>query len=81
MNVTSTTSIVGRRQDSDFVGLEPPLIWNNGYTDSTLSWSYRAFGHMTYYGLVGNLFNQKYMQVLGYPALKRTYRAGIRLEF
>jgi vitamin B12 transporter len=81
MNVTSTTSFVGRRQDSDFVGLDPPLIWNKGYTDSTLSWSYRAFGRMTYYGLVGNLFNQRYMQVLGYPALKRTYRAGIRLEF
>lgn len=81
MNVTSTTSFVGRRQDSDFVGLEPPLIWNNGYTDSDLSWSCRAFRHMTYYGLVGNLFNQKYMQVLGYPALKRNYRAGIRLEF
>lgn len=81
MNLTSTTNFVGRRQDSDFVGLEPPLIWNNGYTDSALSWSYRAFRHMTYYGRVGNLFNQKYMQVLGYPALKRNYRAGIRLEF
>jgi vitamin B12 transporter len=81
MNVTSTTVFVGWRQDSDFVGLEPPLLWNNGYTDSNLSWSYRAFGHMTYYGTVGNLFNQKYMEVLGYPALKRTYRAGIRLEF
>ena len=81
MDVTSTTMFVGRRQDSDFVGLEPPLIWNNGYTDSDLSWSYRAFRHMAYYGLVGNLFNQQYMQVLGYPALKRTYLAGIRLEF
>ncbi len=81
MTVTSTTVFVGRRQDSDFIGLEPPLIWNNGYTDSDLSWSYRSFGHMTYYGLVGNLFNQKYMEVLGYPALKQTYRAGIRLEF
>ena len=81
MNITSTTLFVGRRQDSDFVGLEPPLIWNNGYTDSDLSWSYRAFRHMTYYGRVENLLNQKYMQVLGYPALKLTYRAGIRLEF
>jgi vitamin B12 transporter len=81
MNITSTTVFVGRRQDSDFVGLEPPLIWNNGYTDSNLSWSYRSFGHMTYFGMVENLLNQKYMQVLGYPALKRTYRAGIRLEF
>jgi vitamin B12 transporter len=81
MNVTSTTIFVGRRQDSDFVGLGPPLLWNSGYTDSDLSWSYRSFGHVTYYGLVGNLFNQKYMEVLGYPALKRTYRAGIRLEF
>ena len=81
MNVTSTTVFVGRRQDSDFVGLDPPLIWNNGYTDSDLTWSYRSFGHVTYYGRVGNLLNQKYMEVLGYPALKLTYRAGIRLEF
>lgn len=81
MNVTSTTVLVGRRQDSDFVGLEPPLIWNSGYTDSNLSWSYRAFGHITYFGTVGNLFNREYMQILGYPALKLTWRAGMRLEF
>ena len=81
MNVTSTTVFVGRRQDSDFVGLVPPLIWNNGYTDSDLSWSYRSSHHITYYGVVENLLNQKYMQVLGYPALKQTYRAGIRLDF
>ncbi|HEX5412038.1 MAG TPA: TonB-dependent receptor plug domain-containing protein [Terriglobia bacterium] len=81
MNVTSTTVLVGRRQDSDFVGLVPPLIWNSGYTDSNLSWSFRAFGHITYFGTVGNLFNQEYMQILGYPALKLTWRAGMRLEF
>jgi outer membrane cobalamin receptor len=81
MSLTSTTTFVGRRQDSDFVGLEPPLIWNSGYTDSNLSWSYRAFGHMTYFWTVGNLFNREYMQILGYPALKLTYRAGMRLEF
>lgn len=81
MSITSTTLFVGRRQDSDFVGLEPPLIWNNGYTRWDVAWSYRSFGHMTYYGLVENLLNQEYMEVLGYPALKQTYRAGIRLEF
>ena len=63
------------------MGLEPPLLWNNGYTDSDLAWSYRSSGHITYYGMVENLLNQKYMQVLGYPALERTFRAGIRLEF
>lgn len=81
MNVTSTTVFVGRRQDSDFVGLVPPLLWSSGYTDSDLSWSYRSVGHMTYFGSVENVLNEKYMQVLGYPALKRTCRAGIRLEF
>ncbi|MEJ2007091.1 MAG: TonB-dependent receptor [Acidobacteriota bacterium] len=81
MNIASTTIFVGRRQDSDFVGLVPPLIWNSGYTDSDLSWSYRSAHHITYYGVVENLLNQKYMEVLGYPALKRTYRAGLRLDF
>jgi vitamin B12 transporter len=81
MNVSSTTVFVGRRVDSDFLGLQPPLIWNSGYTNSDLAWSYRSSYHLTYYGLVENLLNQKYMEVLGYPALKITYRAGIRVEF
>jgi len=81
MNVTSTTVFVGRRVDSDFLGMQPPLIWNDGYTNSNLAWSYRSSYHLTYYGMVENLLNQKYMEVLGYPALKLTYRAGIRVEF
>ncbi|HVA00853.1 MAG TPA: TonB-dependent receptor [Terriglobia bacterium] len=81
MNLTSTTVFVGRRVDSDFLGMVPPLIWNSGYTNSDLAWSYRSSYHLTYYGLVENLLNQKYMEVLGYPALKLTYRAGIRVEF
>ena len=81
MNVTSTTVFMGRRVDSDFLGLQPPLLWNNGYTNSDLAWSYRSAYHLDYYGVIENLFNQKYMEVLGYPALKLTYRAGIRVEF
>ena len=81
MNITSTTVFVGRRQDSDFLGMQPPLIWNNGYTDSDLAWSYTSSYHLTYYGLVDNLFDQRYMEVLGFPALLLTYRAGIRVEF
>ncbi len=81
MNVNSTTLFVGRRVDSDFLGLQPPLLWNNGYTDSNLAWSYRSSYHVAYFGVIENLLNQKYMEILGYPALKLTYRAGIRVEF
>ncbi len=80
-NVTSSTVFIGRRVDSDFVGFVPPLTWNDGYTKWDLAWNYHSLYRITYFGIIENLFNQKYMQALGFPALKLTFRAGFRMDF
>ncbi len=79
LSVASTTLFVGRRTDSDFslLGLKE----SEGYTKWDLAWSYRSSYRVTYFGVVENLLNQDYMEVLGFRALKLTFRAGARLEF
>lgn len=81
MNITSSTVFVGRRVDSDFVGLDPPLIWNEGYTKWDLAWTYRSSYRVSYFGVIENLLNQDYREALGFPTLKLTYRAGLRFDF
>lgn len=81
INITSTTLFIGRRADSDFAFLQPPLTSNPGYTKWDLGWSFRSPHRVTYFGVVENVLNQSYMEALGFPALKLTYRAGARLIF
>jgi outer membrane cobalamin receptor len=79
LNLTSTAAFVGRRTDSDFSLLG--LTESAGYTKWDLAWSYRSSYRLTYYGVVENLLNCDYMEVLGFPALKLTFRAGARVDF
>jgi outer membrane cobalamin receptor len=79
LNLTSTAAFVGRRTDSDFSLLN--LTENGGYTKWDVAWSYRSSHHLTYFGVVENLLNRDYMEVLGFPALKLTFRAGARVDF
>ena len=79
LTVSSTTLFVGRRTDSDFSLLG--LTSNEGYVRWDLAWNYRSAHRVTYFGVVENLLNQDYMEVLGFPALKLTFRAGARVEF
>ncbi len=81
INLTSTVIYIGRRVDSDFAALQPPLTSNKPYTKWDLAWSFRSAHHLTYFGIVENLLNQKYMEALGFPALRLTYRAGVRAAF
>lgn len=67
---------VGRRTDSDFLGL--------GYTSapSYVRWDF-ATVIPVYYGFsvtarVENLFDKQYSDAIGYPALGRNYRLGLR---
>ncbi len=81
LNITSSTVFVGRRVDSDFSALEPPLTSSKPYTKWDLAGTYRTTYRLSYFGVVENLLNQDYMEALGYPALKLTFRAGARVEF
>ena len=79
--VTSNAIFVGRRVDSDFSSLVPPITSDPSYTKWDIGWNYRSSHRITYFGIFENVLNQRYMEALGFPALRASYRAGARLTF
>jgi outer membrane cobalamin receptor len=70
---------MGRRTDSDFLfGYIPPIYYAAGYARVDLGGWYNVTRHVTAYANVGNALNNHYNEVLGYPALKANFRAGMR---
>jgi vitamin B12 transporter len=69
---------VGQRTDSDFAGIG--LLTNPGYTrvDARL-WA-RIKGGLEAFLVAENLFDEEYQEALGYPALGRSVRGGLRLR-
>jgi vitamin B12 transporter len=72
---------VGRFVDSDFSALQPPLLLNDGYT----TWNARIGWKLTP-GLIAtlavdNFADAEYMEALGYQALRRAARVGLRAGF
>jgi vitamin B12 transporter len=76
-----TGVFVGRRADSDFAALEPPLVSNDGYATWDVRAAYRITGPLSITAAVDNLSNADYMDPLGYPALGRAFRVGARVGF
>jgi vitamin B12 transporter len=73
---------VGRRPDSDFLfGYIPPIYYAAGYARVDLGGWYNVTHHITAYANLGNALNDHYNEVLGYPALKANFRAGLRFRF
>jgi vitamin B12 transporter len=70
---------VGQRTDSDFLGLG--YTRNPGYARFDLAGSYRFYRGMSIYARATNLFDKKYQDALGYSALGRDARVGLRYEF
>jgi outer membrane cobalamin receptor len=72
---------VGRRPDSDFLfGYIPPIYYAAGYARVDLGGWYNLTHHVTAYANIGNALNDHYNEVLGYPALKANFRAGLRFR-
>ena len=72
---------IGRYVDSDFSSLQPPILMNDGYTtwDARVGW--RIVRQLTGTLSIDNLADAEYMEPLGYPALRRAIRAGVRVAF
>jgi outer membrane cobalamin receptor len=73
---------VGKRADSDFVGLglaDDPRFSNPGYTRLDARLRVRVTGALEAFVVTENLLDAEYQEVLGYPALGRTVRGGARL--
>jgi vitamin B12 transporter len=79
LNVTAGGYFTGVRTDSDFLGLG--FTRNPGYARFDLSGSYRLSHGVTFYARAANLFDKRYQDALGYPALGRDLRAGVRYTF
>lgn len=80
-NVTSSLVVVGRREDRDFLFPSLGLTSSPGYRKWDLTVNYRSPHRTTYFVVFENLLNERYMEVLGFPALKFTVRAGARVDF
>jgi vitamin B12 transporter len=72
---------VGRRVDSDFSSLEPPIESNDGYATWDVRTAFRIVGPLSITAAIDNLFDADYMDPLGYPALGAAFRIGARVHF
>jgi vitamin B12 transporter len=71
--------LVGERQDPDqFVF---GVTRNRGYQNVYASGSFRLTKNLSPFVRGGNLLNQRYSEVLGYPALSRSMYGGMRVEW
>ncbi len=75
----ATGQFVGARVDSDFEYIG--LAANPGYIILNLLASFRISDSISIYAIANNVRNEKYMEVLGYPALRANFRVGIRTGF
>jgi vitamin B12 transporter len=71
-------TFVGRRPDSDFLGLVPPITSAAGYARLDAGAWYAINRHMTAYVNLQNVLDRRYEEVVGYPALGASVRAGMR---
>jgi vitamin B12 transporter len=70
---------VGQTTDSDFLGLG--YTRNPGYARFDLSGNYSFYRGFSVYARASNLFDKSYQLALGYPALGREARIGLRYQF
>jgi vitamin B12 transporter len=72
-----TVVSVGERADSDFVGIG--LTENPGYTRLDARVRVHVIGPLEAWLIGENLTDESYQQTLGYPALPRSVRGGLRV--
>ena len=86
-----TGSLVGKRDDSDFLLygdasggntlLLPNRNLDGSYERLDLTGGYRLRPNVSTYIDVQNLLSEHYVEAFGYPALPFTFRAGVKLTF
>jgi vitamin B12 transporter len=79
VGVTVGGYFTGVRTDSDFLGLG--LTRNPGYARFDVAGQYELGHGVLLYARTQNLFDKQYQDALGYPALGRDARVGVRYTF
>ncbi len=70
---------LGRRRDVDPVTFSR-FANNDGYARVDFAGGYRITPRVTAFGRIENLLNQNYQEVLGYPAYRLNFSAGLRVR-
>lgn len=70
--------ITGQRTDSDFLGLG--FTRNPAYSRFDVAASYQLQRRMSLFVRAGNVLDRQYQDALGYPALGREIRGGVRIK-
>ena len=78
-SITLAGYFTGIRTDSDFLGLR--FTHNPGYARFDVSTSYRIGHGVLLYARAANLFDKQYQDALGFPALGRDARVGLKYTF
>jgi outer membrane cobalamin receptor len=76
---------IGKRRDIDPVffsrfDLQGRPIFNDRYSKLDLAGSYRFNSYISVFARIENLLNQDYEEVLGYPAYRFNFSAGLRFR-
>lgn len=79
-DVNLNAFFIGRRRDIDPVTFSR-LVYNQGFSKVDLAGGYQLNTRMTIFARIENLLNQNYQEVLGYPAYRLTFSAGLRVRF
>jgi vitamin B12 transporter len=79
MNWNLSGYFTGRRTDSNFA--TPTQFQNPGYARFDVATSYLIARRISFTGRVTNLFDKPYQDAIGFPALGRDYRLGLRYHF
>lgn len=78
-DVNLSALFIGRRRDIDPVSFSR-LVYNEGFSKVDLAGGYRLNARATLFARIENLLNQNYQEVLGYPAYRLTFSAGLRMR-
>jgi vitamin B12 transporter len=76
--LAGTLVAVGGRADSDFFGLG--VTENEGYTRVDARAHFKIARGFSAFAVAENLLDRQYQEVLGYPALGRSLRLGVRFR-
>src|SRR5437870_5226727 len=76
VNLNFAGYFTGVRTDSDFDGLG--ITRNPGYARFDMATSYDVGKGLFFYARVSNLFDKQYQDAIGFPALGRDYRLGLK---
>ncbi|MGH9937082.1 MAG: TonB-dependent receptor domain-containing protein, partial [Blastocatellia bacterium] len=84
-NASLDGAFIGNRRDNDpvfFSRFDPQgrPIYNGGYTKLDLAGGYRFTSYVSMFARIENLLNQDYEEVLGYPAYRLNFSAGMRFR-